>query len=97
MRATSCDIARYHRPTPLRFVMHHIMPQVCGGKTEPANLTGLCDSCHYTVHALLYQLKLNGPEHKLVDGTRRQKALAMRGYLAAVAGGTVDKIPDEGA
>ena len=95
MRATGCEIG-FHRPKPLRFVEHHVLPQVCGGKTEPANLAGLCDSCHYTVHALLYQLKLNGSTYKLSQGTRKQRALAYRGYTAAVAAGTVDRIPDEG-
>jgi HNH endonuclease len=98
MRATKCDIARYHRPKPLRYVEHHILPQVCGGKTEAANLAGLCDSCHYSVHAVLWQLKLTGGRLELVkEGTLKQRDLAMRGYQAAVAAGTVDKIPDEGA
>jgi len=95
MRATSClGAGLIHRPQPLRYVIHHVLPQVCGGKTTPDNTVGLCDSCHYSVHALLYQLKQG---QKLTRGTRQQKALAVKGYNAAVAAGTVDKIPDEGA
>jgi len=66
---------------------------VCGGKSTPDNQVGLCDSCHYSVHALLHGLKMGQPMRR---GTRQQRALAVRGYNAAVTAGTVDKIPDEG-
>jgi hypothetical protein len=97
MRATKCEAARYHRPKPYRFVIHHVLPQVCGGKSTLDNTVGLDDSCHYTIHAILWELKKNGGRLDLVKiGTRKQRDLAVRGYLAAVEAGTVDKIPDEG-
>lgn len=81
-----------HRPMPLRFVWHHILPQVCGGKTEPGNLVELCDSCHYTVHILLYSLAQG---KKLKVGTIAQKKFANQGYEAALSAGTEHLIPKE--
>jgi len=96
IRVSQCAGAGIHHPRPLRYVAHHILPQVCGGKTEPGNIASLCDSCHYSVHALLWILKQGGAGFKLTTGTRQQRALAQQGYAAAVAAGTVDHIPDEG-
>jgi len=90
--ATCCQSGSFHRPKPLRFVWHHILPQVCGGKTEPANLVALCDNCHYSVHILLWQL---GQGTGSVTGTRAQTRIATQGYAAAVAAGTTGKIPKE--
>ena len=95
-RVTACVGAGIHRPRPLRYIAHHVLPQACGGKTEPGNLVGLCDNCHMAVHALLWQLKQSTPPIMLTAGTRQQRALALRGYQAAVAAGTVAQIPDEG-
>jgi hypothetical protein len=94
---TYCAGYGKHRPAPTRFVWHHILPQVCGGPTVPANLAPLCDSCHYTVHALLHNLKLTGHLPRLIHrGTKEQRTFAQMGYDAAVKAGTVDKIPNEG-
>jgi HNH endonuclease len=95
-KASRCEIARYHRPAPLRFIWHHVLPQACGGKTEPSNLAQLCDNDHYAVHLLMWHLA-HGGIPPAVKGTRAQRALAQRGYDAAVAAGTQDQIPKEAA
>ena len=93
--ATACQLG-HHRPLPLRFVWHHIQPQVCGGLTVPSNLASLCDNCHYAVHALLWNLKVNAGSFLSIGGSNGQRALAGAGYAAALKAGTVDKIPNEG-
>jgi hypothetical protein len=92
---TRCIVVKEHRPRPLRFVYHHVLPQTCGGKTVPDNLAALCDTCHYAVHALLWKLAhgLEMPEHVSTG----QLAIAARGYKAAVEAGTVARIPNEGS
>jgi hypothetical protein len=97
--ATQCQAAHTHEPRPMRHVWHHILPQVCGGQTQPENLAELCDSCHYAVHALMYALvAADGDEAKAWGrhGAAGQRALAAQGYRLAVATGTTAKIPDEG-
>ena len=93
-KATSCQLTRDHRPVPLRFVWHHILPQVCGGKTEAANLASVCDSCHYSVHILMW-LMANGGIPADIKGSKAQRALAAQGYSQALAAGTAGKIPKE--
>jgi hypothetical protein len=93
-KATTCELYKAHRPIPLRFVWHHVLPETCGGLTQTGNLASLCDSCHYSVHILLYQLAHPDPAH-VVKGTKTQQALAQKGYDQAVAAGTADKIPKE--
>lgn len=90
--ATQCAAAKSHYPRPLRFVWHHILPQICGGQSVPANLAPVCDSCHYTVHILLYSLA-HGAVLKV--GAQAQRQLAQQGYDAALAAGTVALIPKE--
>lgn len=93
-RARECAISQGHRPTPMRFVWHHVLPQTCGGQTAPNNLVALCDSCHYSVHTLLWHLAQSSPPpHR---GTHKQRTLALAGYTAAVRAGTVALIPNEG-
>lgn len=91
-RAAQCVGAKVHYPRPLRFVWHHILPQICGGQSTPDNLAALCDSCHYSVHILLYSLAQGAV---LKVGTAAQRALAQQGYAAALAAGTVALIPKE--
>lgn len=93
-KATSCQLAKEHRPLPLRFVWHHILPQACGGKTEASNLASLCDSCHYSVHILMW-LMANGGIPVDIKGSKTQRALALQGYNQALAAGTAGKIPKE--
>lgn len=93
-KATHCEVAGYHRPRPLRYVFHHILPEACGGKSEPDNLVQTCDTEHYAIHRLLWLLA-NGGIPRGTGGTRKQRALAERGYQAAVAAGTTGKIPKE--
>lgn len=91
--ARSCAVSVHHAPRPLRYVWHHILPQVCGGKTEADNLASLCDSCHFSVHRLLWLLTRPEP---MTRANPAQLRLAFDGYHAALDAGTVDKIPDEG-
>jgi hypothetical protein len=93
-KASTCNGYGVHRPIPLRFVWHHILPQACGGQTVAANLVSLCDSCHYSIHIVLWQMANKLP---LAKTAIKQVALAKQGYDLAVAAGTVDKIPKEGA
>jgi hypothetical protein len=95
--ATNCVVSSYHSPKPIRYVWHHILPQVCGGKTEATNLVSLCDSCHYAVHALLHDLKVNGRfTIALSLRNRKRAAIALSGYNQAVLAGTANLIPNEG-
>ncbi len=96
-KATSCVLSRSAGPHPaLRFVWHHVLPQVCGGLTTPANLASVCDSCHYSVHALMWLMGNGGiPPATAARATARQLAMAQRGYDEAVAAGTAGKIPKE--
>lgn len=93
-RATECVIAKEHRPKPLRFVWHHVLPIAAGGKTLGPNLVQLCDSCHYTVHILLYALAQGQVLHQN-DGTVSQRGVAKAGYELAKAAGTINLIPRE--
>ena len=77
----------------MRYVLHHIQPQVCGGLTTPGNTVGLCDSCHYSVHVLLWHLSQGTTPPS--PGTRKQRAFAQQGYAACKAAGTVARIPKE--
>lgn len=100
-RASSCDgYAGGHRPRPTRYIWHHVLPQVCGGRTVKANLVQLCDNCHLTVHAILWLLAQRAGEIAKVDlrgiGSLRCRELAQQGYALALAAGTVAKIPNEG-
>ena len=92
-KATMCIVTKAHRPTPLRFVTHHIQPQEAGGQSVPENFAQLCDSCHYTIHRLLWYMAHNVPLPKVYA---KQLALATQGYNACVAAGTVAQIPNEG-
>jgi HNH endonuclease len=103
--ATMCTASKVHSPVPLRFVWHHLQPLEAGGQTVAANLVEICDSCHYSIHRLLWYMRL------LAEGTalspaqadafahpprRAQLAFATIGYQACVAAGTVASIPNEG-
>lgn len=92
--ATECEGSGSHRPQPLRFVWHHIQPHECGGPTEPGNLVQLCDSCHYSVHRLLWHMARGLPLGPVPR--RAQLDLARTGYLRCIAAGTISKIPNEG-
>lgn len=97
-KATSCAMSSAHNPVPLRFVWHHILPQVCGGQTIATNLVSVCDSCHYAIHRLLWDLKTHEGVFTVPKSVRNRHraAYAYMGYDAAKAAGTVDKIPNEG-
>jgi len=92
--ASTCTASITHDPKPLRFVWHHIQPHEAGGPTTPANLAQVCDSCHYSIHRLLWHLAQGAPPGFIPR--RTQLALARQGYSACVTAGTVAKIPNEG-
>lgn len=81
--------------TALRFVWHHILPQVCGGKSRTDNLAELCDNCHYSVHKIMWDLANGKPVPTGAD--EGQTELAERGYTLAVQAGTQHMIPKEAA
>jgi hypothetical protein len=91
LKATTCSSVAWHRPRPLRYVLHHILPQVCGGLTVETNLVSLCDNCHYSVHVLLWQLAHGLKLPRSVNA--HQLLLATQGYSQAQKAGTVGKIP----
>jgi hypothetical protein len=98
-KATTCEASKSHAPKPLRFVWHHVLPRTCGGQTIADNLASVCDNCHYGIHAILFELSQNNgraPSYQHLTGSGRY-AIALRGYEAAVAAGTVVQIPNEGA
>ena len=96
VRATRCQFGdQEHQHTALRFVWHHILPQVCGGKTEKSNLAELCDNCHYAVHNVMYALSRGAAPAKAA--TQEQFMLAQTGYQLAVQAGTQNLIPKESA
>ena len=94
--ATACQFGGQEgHHTALRFVWHHILPQVCGGKSVKANLAELCDNCHYAVHRVMWDLAHGITPAKAA--TAQQFALASVGYNLAVQAGTQGKIPKESA
>src|ERR1700750_2423059 len=105
--ATTCEVCSpaSHRPTPLRYVWHHAQPETTGGATDDTNLIQLCDSCHYSVHRILYALAckylgktLTTAQQSYIDKPPRlaMLAFAQKGLDACIAAGTVEKIPNEG-
>lgn len=105
--ATTCSVSppTAHVPVPVRFVWHHIMPLETGGQTVASNLVQICDNCHYTIHRLMWYMRLQylgialtPDQAALLKKPPRQKqlALATQGYEGALAAGTVAKIPNEG-
>jgi hypothetical protein len=95
-KAIQCNASENHAPKPLRFVWHHILPQEAGGLTEQFNLLECCDSCHYGIHVLLWDLATHDglPSAEFLRYRRTGRAFyAMQGYLAAVQAGTLSKIP----
>lgn len=95
--AVTCVGSATHNPRPLRFVWHHLQPKQAGGLTVPANLVPVCDSCHYSVHRLMWLLANQPGNPTLASPPRRaQLAMATIGYQACVTAGTVALIPNEG-
>lgn len=92
--ASKCEASGSHRPEPLRFVWHHIQPHEAGGPTIRSNLAELCDSCHYSVHRLLYHLARDLPLGPVPR--QAQLELAREGLMRCHVAGTVGQIPNEG-
>ncbi len=104
-KAVQCDASGTHIPVPLRYVWHHVQPHEAGGPTTDANLVQVCDSCHYTIHQILWvmaQISLGKPVTDTQRGyithppRKAQLALAGQGYDRCLAAGTVAQIPNEG-
>lgn len=103
--ASKCQASATHSPQPLRFVWHHIQPQEAGGQTVPENLAQVCDSCHYTIHRMMWIMRLLADGKFITSDQRKwittpprraQLGLASKGYDACRVAGTIDKIPNEG-
>ena len=105
--AAQCEIGRYHEPRPVRFVWHHIQPHEAGGPTTAENLIQVCDSCHYTIHRLLWAFRCQSllgsaglsPEQVALLASpprRRQLTVAWKGFHGCQEAGTVANIPNEG-
>jgi hypothetical protein len=93
-KADQCVASDSHSPVPLRFVWHHVQPQEAGGQTIASNLIEICDSCHYSIHRLMWNMAVNQPNDLIPR--RMQLHYATVGYAACVAAGTVAQIPNEG-
>lgn len=96
--ATHCTAYNDHRPRPLRFVWHHLLPETCGGASDLTNVVQVCDSCHYAIHDLLWVLKTSAGDPKVWGryGADQQRAYALRGWQLAAKVGMTDRIPNEG-
>lgn len=104
-KPTTCQASGSHSPVPVRFVWHHIQPQEAGGLTVPENLAHVCDNCHYTIHRIMWVLRCQKLGAAVPDGwetlppappRRAQAVLAVQGFTACQAAGTVARIPNEG-
>ncbi len=54
-----CQICRRQfekREVRLVFEAHHIVPEVCGGKTELENMAALCKQCHASIKSPLQEM-----------------------------------------
>ncbi len=92
--ATMCVASGSHDPTPLRHVWHHVQPHEAGGPTVSSNLASLCDSCHYSIHRLLWYVRCQALGVPLYDNQlaalahpprRAQLALAQQGSRPELA------------
>lgn len=78
-----CTVHGYHYPEPLRTVSHHIWPKEDGGPTVAENLVWVCDTGHYSIHALLDFLRAGGTPFVGLpkgQGTRTERKLAREGW-----------------
>jgi len=104
-KATRCEASGTHNPVPLRYVWHHVQPREAGGVTASANLVQVCDSCHYTIHRIMWVMAQIAQGATVTDEQRAyithpprlaQRTLAGKGYDACLTAGTIDQIPNEG-
>ena len=103
--ASHCEASGTHSPVPLRYVWHHVQPHDAGGLTEASNLVQVCDSCHYTIHRLMWIYRLIALRDDTTEAQREmithpprraQLVLAGKGYDACRLAGTIAQIPNEG-
>jgi hypothetical protein len=74
-----------HRPRPLRFVVHHVLPLGMGGLGESDNWVITCDTGHFNIHRLLGDLIRSQTMRTL--GTSRERSLAVRAYRQWISAG----------
>jgi hypothetical protein len=103
--ATQCVASGSHAPDPSRYVWHHVQPESCGGPTNRGNCIETCDSCHYTIHRMLYamaratlMLPIPPTYIPLLEHPPRRAQLmyAKLGYDRCNDAGTLTKVPNEG-
>ena len=103
--ADHCEASGTHSPAPFRHVWHHVQPHDAGGSTTGVNLVQVCDSCHYTIHRILWVMRLIALQLPTTDAQRAiitrpprraQLILAGKGYEACRLAGTIAQIPNEG-
>jgi len=85
-----CQLHKTHQPPALISVKHHVQPQGMGGPDVPENWAYVCDTGHRNVHTLLGPMcNVKSPAYGLParQGTRSERALALRGFEAWVAAG----------
>lgn len=74
---------------------HHIQPTEMGGPDLPENKVRVCDTGHYNIHrimAVLYKQYLGTmPKRPTLQGTVKEKLLAMQGLAAWQADGQPGK------
>jgi hypothetical protein len=73
-----CALHRFHRPTPLRLVVHHVWPVGMGGPNRAVNREIVCDTGHANVHELLAALVAGEATGR--RGTAKERAMAQLGY-----------------
>ena len=95
VKASACSNTVEHRPRPKRFVWHHVLPLVCGGKTQARNLVQLCDNCHYSVHIGLWTLQFAHDTFRTLYLSKDLANYAAVGWNAALIAGTANLIPKE--
>ena len=85
MSVFSCEVHTYHRPQPMRTIVHHVQPLAMGGTDLAENKVHVCDTGHYNIHRLLADLIQHGKMRQ--GGTREERRLARVGYSQWVAAG----------
>ena len=83
-----CLCVAEHRPAPLEYEHHHILPAEHGGPTTPANLVWICPTTHTNTHEILRELIHRGGHLTWTEAldlwdvplSRYAYALAQEGY-----------------
>lgn len=81
-----CEVHAYHWPPVLETERHHVWPLGMQGPNVAANIVKVCGTGHATIHINMRALVKTGIAAPLV-GTRKERALALRGYQAWIDAG----------